>query len=238
MSWISIASTPSRATAIPLIPPPSGPWGQDPNPRLRHISLRQSHCQNHYSLLDVLCQAQQGRSHACSRGFLPPHKAKGRARVSIFLGGSIYYPHLSTSCAAKAPVSPLPTLPNGRFSGQRLQADQTLINRSFANDSIRRTLLDRVLQSPWYQQHEMEPFYRSSKDDVTQGLDLPLEPRKDSVFKAFLSSNGKCQFGAVQQGECPKVESKLRRALGHVRFHLGHRPFVCSGCEKCANRSE
>ena len=140
--------------------------------------------------------------------------------------------------AAKAPVSPLPTVPNGRFSGQRLQADQTLINRSFANDSIRRTPLNRVLQSAWYQQHKMEPLYQSSRDDVTQGLDLPLKPRKDSVFKAFLRSDGKCQFGAVEREECPKVESKLRRALGHVRSHLGHRPFVCGGCEKCANRSE
>ena len=158
--------------------------------------------------------------------------------MSIFFGGFIYCPHISTSFAAKAPVSPLPAMPDGRFPGQRLQADQTLINRSFANDSIRRTLLNRVLQSAWYQQHKMEPLYRSSKDDVTQGLDLPLEPRKDSVFKAFLSTNGKCQFGEVEREECPKVESKIRRALSHVRFHLGHRPFVCSGCQKCANRSE
>ena len=127
---------------------------------------------------------------------------------------------------------------NGRFSGQRLKTDQTLINHSFAHDGIRRTLLDRVLQSTWYKQQKMEPLYRSSKDDVTQGLDLSLQPRKDSVFKAFLSASGKCQFGDVEREECPKVESKLRRALGHVRFHLGHRPFVCSGCRKCANRSE
>lgn len=127
---------------------------------------------------------------------------------------------------------------NGRFSGQRLKADQTLIDRSFANDGIRRTLLGRVLQSAWYQEHKMEPLYQSSKDDVTQGLDLPLQPKKDSVFKAFLSASGKCQFGDVGREECPKVDSKLRRALGHVRFHLGHRPFVCSGCRKCTSRSE
>jgi hypothetical protein len=148
---------------------------------------------------------------------------------------------LSTSLnffAANAPVLPLPAMPDGRFSGQRLKADRKFINRSFVNDSTRRTLLHRVLDSAWYYQHKMEPLYRSSKDDVTHGLDLPLEPRKDSVFKAFLSANGKCQFGNVAREECPKVESKLRRALGHVRFHLGHRPFVCSGCQKCANRSE
>jgi len=236
MSWIQNSVTSIPSIPIPLITPPSGHWVpshlcQNPILRLRHISLQQSH----FSLLNMLRQSLTWHPWT---GPSQSNMTKGRAHVSIFLGGPIYCPHLSISFVANAPVPPLPAMPNGRFSGQRLKADQTLINRSFENDSIRRTLLNRVLQSAWYQQHKMEPLYQSSKDDVTQGLDLHLEPRKDSVFKAFLSTNGKCQFGEVEREECPKVESKLRRALGHVRFHLGHRPFMCSGCQKCANRSE
>lgn len=54
----------------------------------------------------------------------------------MFLG-TIYYPHLSTSFAAKAPVSSLPAMTNGGFSGERLKADQTLTDRSFADDDVR-----------------------------------------------------------------------------------------------------
>jgi hypothetical protein len=49
-----------------------------------------------------------------------------------------------------------------RFSGQRFETDLALLERSFATDSTRRTLLTRVLQATWYKDRQVEPLYQSS----------------------------------------------------------------------------
>jgi len=84
----------------------------------------------------------------------------------------------------------------------------------------------------------MEPLFQSPADDVSHGLELPLRPFKDSIYKVFVAKEGHCMFGDVERNECKKVETRIQRALGHVRGHLGHRPFVCDGCIRCNTRTK
>jgi hypothetical protein len=123
-----------------------------------------------------------------------------------------------------------------RFHGQRFQSDPTIIERSFKKDPTRRTLLSRIVDTRWFKEQTMEPVFQSEADDVSHGLELPLQPFKDSIYKAFVAKEGQCIFGDVEKNECKKVETRIQRALGHVRSHLGHRPFVCDGCARCNTR--
>jgi hypothetical protein len=125
-----------------------------------------------------------------------------------------------------------------RFHGQRFQSDPTIVGRSFKKDPTRRTLLSRIVDTRWFKEQAMEPLFQSAADDVSHGLELPLRPFKDSVYKAFVAKEGHCMFGDVEKNECKKVETRIQRALGHVRGHLGHRPFVCDGCVRCNARIE
>ena len=125
-----------------------------------------------------------------------------------------------------------------RFHGQRFQSDLTVVERSFKKDPTRRTLLSRIMDTRWFKEQTMEPMFQSPADDVSHGLELALRPFKDSIYKAFVAKEGQCMFGDVERNECKKVETRIQRALGHVRGHLGHRPFVCDGCTRCNTRKE
>jgi hypothetical protein len=125
-----------------------------------------------------------------------------------------------------------------RFHGQRFQSDPTIVKRSFSKDPTRHTLLSRIIDTRWFREQTMEPMFQSPADDVSHGLALPLRPFKDSVYKAFVAKEGHCMFGDVEKNECKKVETRIQRALGHVRGHLGHRPYVCDGCVRCNTRKE
>ena len=125
-----------------------------------------------------------------------------------------------------------------RFHGQRFQSDPTIVERSFKKDPTRCTLLSRIVDTRWFKDQTMEPLFQSPADDVTHGLELPLRPFKDSIYKAFVAKEGQCMFGDVEKNECKKVETRIQRALGHVRSHLGHRPFACDGCIRCNTRKE
>ena len=135
-------------------------------------------------------------------------------------------------------LSPSPSSPAPRFHGQRFQSDPTIVERSFRKDPTRRTLLSRIVDTRWFKEQTMEPLFQSPADDVTHGLELPLRPFKDSIYKAFVAKEGQCMFGDVEKSECKKIETRIQRALGHVRGHLGHRPFVCDGCIRCNTRKE
>ena len=128
--------------------------------------------------------------------------------------------------------------PATRFHGQRFQSDPTIVERSFRKDPTRRTLLSRIIDTPWFKEQTMEPLFQSPADDVSHGLELPLRPFKDSIYKAFVAKDFHCMFGDVEKNECKKVETRIQRALGHVRGHLGHRPYVCDGCIRCNTRKE
>lgn len=128
----------------------------------------------------------------------------------------------------------------------KLQIDHAMINASFRDNkdplsSQRRVVLERVLQSIWFQSHELEPKVSGPYDELTGGLGVSGR----SVYTCFLKfmtsqeggtggSGGKwvCLFGDGTH-PCPKARweegfNKPERAIEHIRSHLGHRPFWCN----------
>jgi len=141
----SVTSVPTRATAVPLIPPQSSLWAPS------HLcQIRARTCVTVFSTEPLFAPQCAPPIPGSTQSFsscvsTPPKKSRGEP-CEHPPRGLIYFLHISSaSFAASASVSSLPAMPNGRFSGQRLNADQTLINHCFANDSRRRTLLDRIL---------------------------------------------------------------------------------------------
>ena len=131
----------------------------------------------------------------------------------------------------------------------KLQIDHAMINASFRDISDplsaqRRIVLERIVQSIWFQSHELEPKVSGPYDELTGGLGVGGR----SVYTCFLKfmtlqegnghgsagSGGKwvCLFGN-ESHPCPKARweegfNKPERAIEHIRSHLGHRPFWCN----------
>jgi hypothetical protein len=128
----------------------------------------------------------------------------------------------------------------------KLQIDHAMINASFRDTkdplaAQRRLVLERILQSIWFQSHELEPKVSGPYDELTGGLGVGGR----SVYTCFLrfmtsqeggsgTSGGKwvCLFGD-ETHPCPKARweegfNKPERAIEHIRSHLGHRPFWCN----------
>jgi len=127
----------------------------------------------------------------------------------------------------------------------KLQIDHAMINASFRDtkdlSAQRRVVLERILQSIWFQSHELEPKVSGPYDELTGGLGVSGR----SVYTCFLKfmtsqeggsggSGGKwvCLFGD-ETHPCPKARweegfNKPERAIEHIRSHLGHRPFWCN----------
>ena len=127
-----------------------------------------------------------------------------------------------------------------------IQIDHAMINASFRDtkdplSAQRRVVLERILQSIWFQSHELEPQVSGPYDELTGGLGVSGR----SVYTCFLKfvtsqeggsggSGGKwvCLFGD-ESHPCPKARwekgfNKPERAIEHARSHLGHCPFWCN----------
>jgi hypothetical protein len=76
-----------------------------------------------------------------------------------------------------------------------------------------RNLLNLVLTSGWFQNNEKEPEHGSKRSILS-----PFLQRSET------GNSYKCRFDF-----CTKSFDRQDRALGHVRMHLGHRPFQCGG---------
>ena len=127
---------------------------------------------------------------------------------------------------------------SSRGRRQRVSRNDLLLEYSFKGqdhvDDTRRGILDRILSKDWYLNNDREPECGSSDDDVTLGL---MGIGTHSVFTAFLDEHSKgqwkCAFGSVRhpckRNMRKKTFDRIERAVDHVRSHLGHRPFICSG---------
>ncbi|KAG8835428.1 hypothetical protein FRC17_003327 [Serendipita sp. 399] len=118
--------------------------------------------------------------------------------------------------------------------------DIATLSRAFTDqsphpDTTRRTLLDEILRSSFYLENEHEPQLSTLEADiilVMAGLD-PLADcvtRKGSIYSLLINAvTMACLI-------CDKTHGTTNRALGCVRKHLGHRPFVCKGMrDRCRN---
>jgi len=120
---------------------------------------------------------------------------------------------------------------NGRdeFPGQRLHLDERLLETALADNPSLRVLLDNILESSWRKEHGVEPNYEANNDDVSQGLELPIEPGS-SVLLAFIFRTGDNHTCVLcKEG----LSTRVPRQLGHVRGHIDLRPFPCEGCDSC-----
>ena len=119
-----------------------------------------------------------------------------------------------------------------KVPGQRVDVDYALLDASFRKDdqAVRRTILDIILASRWYEQHDLEPKIGETWDGITAGLGVVSR----SVYTVFLQQAEKnhwmCTFGDEFRA-CPKAGyqfERLERGVEHVRSHLGHRPYPCN----------
>jgi len=126
------------------------------------------------------------------------------------------------------------TTPPGiaKVPGQRVDVDYALLDASFRKDeqAVRRTVLDTILASRWYEQHDLEPKIGETWDGISTGLGVVSR----SIYTVFLQQAEKnhwmCTFGDEFR-PCPKVGyqfERLERGVEHVRSHLGHRPYPCN----------
>ena len=131
-----------------------------------------------------------------------------------------------------------PAPKKGRRKGEAISS--VPLKECFMGDSLRRTLIARILAKTWLREHKVEPVFLSRDDDVTTGLEKQVAwafgmKKGDSLFKAFEGQAGECAFDG-----CPNVEPRAHRRISHVRTHFGLRPFSCDprGCARCQARIE
>ena len=112
------------------------------------------------------------------------------------------------------------------------------LKQCFMSDTLRRTLILRILAKPWLREHKVEPGFLLKEDDVTTGLESQVSSvfgmkKGDSLFKAFEGEAGQCPFDG-----CPNIEPRAHRRISHVRTHFGLRPFPCNPrkCARCQDR--
>jgi len=115
------------------------------------------------------------------------------------------------------------------FPGPQLHMDEKLLETALSDKPSLRVLLNNILESPWRKEHVVEPNYGANNDDVSQGLDLPIE-LGSSVLLAFILRTG-------DDHTCVLCKESLSiwipQQLGHVRGHIDLRPFPCEGCDSC-----
>ncbi|KAG8830632.1 hypothetical protein FRC17_004583 [Serendipita sp. 399] len=130
-----------------------------------------------------------------------------------------------------------------RKKGERSTVDMPALSHAFTvespyPDTQRRAMLEEILASPFYLNNEHEPQLGTPEADfvliMAGACSLANEvPRKGSLYSLLVKSDTKtCLI-------CNKPCGVMARALGCVRKHLGHRPFVCRGeidlCKQCTN---
>lgn len=130
----------------------------------------------------------------------------------------------ATDLKADSPDVPLPAPPPTRISTPPVEpasiqtnpaSDVThLSNTAFRDPSNEHLLqlLQTILIASWYLNNQHEP----------------RDSSKRSVFFNFLVHQSKGVYACLFE-DCHAAFPRQDRALGHVRKHFNHRPFVCTG---------
>ena len=207
-------NSPSTHHALPLLPLHSSPPSlsrvrESPSPLDGQTELQPQAAGGRFSSFQI--------SHDPSQGPSP----------------TVFSPVPSTS-ASTGDSAAAETTPPGiaKVPGQRVDVDYALLDASFRKDdqAVRRTILDTILASRWYEQHGLEPKIGETWDGITAGFGVVSR----SIYTVFLQQAEKnhwmCTFGDEFR-PCPKAGyqfERLERGVEHVRSHLGHRPYPCN----------
>ena len=144
----------------------------------------------------------------CTTYSIPEHPFEG-------LSGSEGH-SLAVTSSSRSPPQPLSQFadaPTHKIHRRITHHHYILSNHFLSQDrSHQRALLQQCLQSDWLNQDDPEP----------------KDAQSHSIFLGFLAQNTaeaafKCEFD-----RCTKTFSRQDRALGHIRRHLGHRPYACN----------
>ncbi|KAG8787001.1 hypothetical protein FRC15_010253 [Serendipita sp. 397] len=152
------------------------------------------------------------------------------------------------SCLSTALLVAVPSTSNSlahvhsKRRGERTAVDISLLSRAFTEesphpDAQKRALLVEFLRSGFYLNQEHEPRLGTLEAEFVfsmAGVPSSLAynaPRNGSVFSPFVDMDTMtCLF-------CAKTHKSVKRVIGCVRSHIGHRPFVCGGdkdgCNSC-----
>ena len=127
--------------------------------------------------------------------------------------------------------------PRQRSGSKQAKSDDVDLQIIFTQNSQHpnpylRDLLYRILLSPFYRQHRLEPTLDSSEGAT---ILAPLSSFREncerkSIYAAFLDIKEKrCLI-------CGNKKNELGRLIGCVRSHLEHQPFPCLGEAMCCHR--
>ncbi|KAG8854664.1 hypothetical protein FRB91_003213 [Serendipita sp. 411] len=155
---------------------------------------------------------------------------------------------LDISCLSTALLVAVPLTSNSlahvhsKRRGERTAVDISLLSRAFTEesphpDAQKRALLVEFLRSGFYLNQEHEPRLGTFEAEFVfnmAGVPSSLAcnaPRNGSVFSPFVDMDTMmCLF-------CDKPHKSVKRVIGCVRSHIGHRPFACGGdkdgCNSC-----
>ncbi|KAG8772399.1 hypothetical protein FRC15_002757 [Serendipita sp. 397] len=176
-------------------------------------------------------------SQGCSSG--PTISTEPDERISHRLGAGMTsgQPPGTESSLAVSFRSPSSDVPIPLISPELLhmpvrEDTDTFLRLSFLDPANlwRRTILNRILSSSFLRDNEMEPMDKGPSDPITRGHGK----KGKSIYAVFVeeASKGewKCLFGSPIM-PCPNnaVFKRFERAVEHVRSHLNHRPFKCTG---------
>lgn len=150
-------------------------------------------------------------------------------------------------------------IPKSISSGSRVNPNWNILNQQFTSRSAHhddglRVFLDHILAAGWYLEDNLEPtlahpealamiknVLRKVPEDARflQLLNkVPIEKTNRSIYTLFLTEKDGCLFsewddnGTVSR--CHFESSRSLRCVDHIRSHLGHRPFSCTGAENCS----
>lgn len=143
----------------------------------------------------------------------------------------------SWSSESQSTVSPLNVSTQGIETEQQGRRDP-LLQAAFTEaspypDQELLSCLKRVLSSAFLHSQEREPTIDSFEGRLIRGLSVSTRrvpsqsTTKESVYLIFVDRRSHtCMI-------CGKKKGTNMRAVSCIRYHLNHRPFHCSGCQRC-----
>lgn len=122
----------------------------------------------------------------------------------------------------RLPTKRLPVRPGG----------DSILESAFQDDANtwRRVVLENIMRSSFYHNDELEPDDLGINDSITMGYGR----RGKSIFGVFVQEVEKGEWKCLFSGRgrfCSNSPTfkRFERAIEHVRSHLNHRPYACTG---------
>ena len=104
-----------------------------------------------------------------------------------------------------------------------------ILESAFKDDSNtwRRIVLENIMRSSFFHDNEMEPEDQGHNDPITMGYGKEGQ----SIYCVFVQEEKKGEWNCLFRvgGGCATTFKRLERAIEHIRSHLNHRPYPCTG---------